>query len=309
MKRLTALVLVLAAAPLVAEPDTRVVRRSGVVKKSTSATTYSAELPVATRVVGTAFFRTSVDITNNTTSNGVIAEYQYAYVRTTDGAFFRTVVDAIELDALANFHTDDLVEFLGQQGLLQPGAAESSFGTFIVTFENLPSSEGWEATVTARTYSPAEVGSGTNSIAYYGSLFFESANQFLVGTIRDTTLVTPTPAAGALRTNIGIRNTDINGTGQNVSADLSFYDPVTGNQVGSVIGIDNLQPGMVRQVNNVFVAAAIPSNITSLICFADVRNPTSTSPTIEGYIVILDDDTKDGAFFEMKCGDSDDCAN
>ena len=53
----------------------------------------------------------------------------------------------------------------------------------------------------------------------------------------------------------------------------------------------------------------IPANVTAMLVFADVVGATATSPTIEGYINILDGDTQDGAFFEMKCADTDGCGN
>ena len=78
-------------------------------------------------------------------------------------------------------------------------AQASSFGTLLVTFRNLPSNFGWEGTATARTYSAYQnnPANGTLAIAYPGSLFFESSNTTLVGTIRDT-VAHPTDA-GALR--------------------------------------------------------------------------------------------------------------
>jgi hypothetical protein len=50
----------------------------------------------------------------------------------------------------------------------------------------------------------------------------------------------------------------------------------------------------------VFTAAAIPANVEACIVFADIT-AGDVDGTIEGYINILDDDTKDGAYFEMKC--------
>ena len=38
-----------------------------------------------------------------------------------------------------------------------------------------------------------------------------------------------------------------------------------------------------------------------MLVFADVVGATATTPTIEGYVNILDGGTQDGAFFEMKC--------
>jgi hypothetical protein len=73
--------------------------------------------------------------------------------------------------------------------------------------------------------------------------------------------------------------------------------------VGNILTLSGLRPGEVRQINNVYTAASIPTNVTSVIVFADVRNPSSSTPTIEGYVNILDDTTKDGSFFEMKRAD------
>ena len=319
-----ALVLSFAAftSPAWAAP-TRVVRRGPAVRPtaaSAAAVSYSVEVPVVTRVVGTALFRTALDISNNTSSGTaaapVVARFQYSYNRVnSDGtvSFFRTPVQSVNLLAFDNFHSDDFVQYLGTlPGVLQPGAAETSFGTLLVTFENLPSSQGWEGTVFARTYSPNPTGAGTVAIAYPGSLFFESANSTLVATIRDTQ--TAPSVAGALRTNIGIRNTDIRGSSQPVTVALEFYDVTTGNatngqRVGNVLTLASLQPGEVRQINNVRAAASIPDNVTAILVFADVVGATATTPTIEGYVNILDGGTQDGAFFEMKCADADGCGN
>jgi len=314
--------LLLSGSPLAAAP-TRVVRRGNAVRTvapSAAAVSYSVEVPVVTRVVGTALFRTALDISNNTGTGTaaapVVARFQYSYNRiNSDGttSFFRTPIQTINLLAFDNFHTDDFVQYLGTfPGVLQPGADQASFGTLLVTFENLPSSQGWEGTVFARTYSPNPTGAGTVAIAYPGSLFFESASQTLVATIRDTQLA-PT-AAGALRTNIGIRNTDIRISNQNVTVEVSFYDvtagsPTNGQRVGSVLTLAGLQPGEVRQLNNIRALAAIPANVTAMLAYADVVGATATTPTIEGYVNILDGGTQDGAFLEMKCADTDGCGN
>ncbi|HEX9148774.1 MAG TPA: hypothetical protein VF958_06390 [Thermoanaerobaculia bacterium] len=309
--------------------QTHVVSRAGNVRPeaaSAAAVSYSVEVPVVTRVVGTALFRTAIDISNNTSSGTsaapVVAKLQYSYSRvSSDGtvSFFRTPdpnssqgqAMRINLLAFDNFHTDDFVQYLGTlPGVLQPGADQSSFGTLLITFEGLPSSQGWEGTVFARTYSPNPTGAGTVAIAYPASLFFESANQSLVATIRDTQ--TAPSVAGTLRTNIGIRNTDIRGTAQTVSVQLSFYDVTPGNatngqRVGGVLTLSNLQPGEVRQLNNIRALAAIPDNVVGMLAFADVIGASASSPTIEGYVNILDGGTQDGAFFEMKCSDTDGC--
>jgi len=300
----------------VSAAPTHVVRRGTAVRTgaaSTAAVSYSVEVPIVTRVVGTAFFRTAIDISNNTIASPVTARFQYSYTRIGAGGFFRTPIESITLLGFDNFHTDDFVQYVGTiPGALESGADQSSFGTLLVTFEGLPSSQGWEGTVFARTYSANPAGIGTVAIAYPASLFFESANSTLVATIRDTQL-SPTEA-GALRTNIGIRNTDIRGSNLPVTVELEFYDattgsPTSGRLIGQRLSLPNLQPGEVRQLNDIRSMASIPPQASAILVFADVVNATATSPTIEGYINILDGGTQDGAFFEMKCADTDGCGN
>jgi hypothetical protein len=323
MKRLRVLstlsVLALAAAPLLAEGGVRprrplVVQRPGSASSASTeknarvnpapatAAGYSVQLNIVTRVQGTSFFRTAVDISNNTTTDGVVASYQYCY--TLNGAY-QGCTDSnqsIVLHPLDNFHTDDIVAYLGGLNLLVPGAADLSFGTFIVTFSGLPTGNGWEGTVTGRTYSPFDQNdpnSGTVAIAYPGSLFFESATGSLVGIVRDTR---PAPTdAGALRTNLGITNTDALASHAPVQVQVSLYDTATGARVGNILS-RTLQPGEVTQINDLFTSAAVPNNVVSCIVFVDTVGPLpNPAPTIEGYVNILDGGTQDGAYFELKC--------
>jgi len=330
MKRLTTWILasvaLALAVPALAERQpggkTRVVPREASTPAKTArvepkagAAAYSAQANIVTRVQGTSLFKTAIDITNNTDVDGVVASVQYCYTISSGFAGCTPPTD-ISLLSFDNFHTDDIVDYLGSLGVIPPDAQASSFGTLLVTFNNVPSTFGWEGTVTARTYNPVSLAngvSGTVAIAYPGSLFFESANTTLVATIRDTRSVSPTPAAGALRTNLGLTNTDLNGVGP-VDIDLSFFDvtegsPTNGQRVGSILAVDGLQSGEVRQINNIWSVAGIPGSVTSVIAFADIVNPTTGFPTIEGYVNILDGGTQDGAYFEMKCADTDFCGN
>ncbi len=270
-----------------------------------TAATYSVQVNIVTRVQGTSFFRTAIDITNNTTTDNVTATFQYCYNLNNvyQGC---TLGETITLLSFQSFHEDDFVQYLGTLGVLAPGAEESSFGTLLVTFDGLPSRNGWEGTVTARTYNPYIVNGatvGTLAIAYPGSLFFESATGSLVGLIRDTRAA-PT-VAGALRTNLGITNTDVDFVPGAVNVQLSFYDvtensPTNGQEVGTRLNINDLEAGEVNQISDVFTNANIPLNVFSCIVFADITAGDAAA-TIEGYINILDGGTQDGAYFEMKC--------
>ena len=65
-----------------------------------------------------------------------------------------------------------------------------------------------------------------------------------------------------------------------------------------------------RQVSDIWASAAIASTVNSVIIFADSRTPTLTSPTMEGYITIIDgQNTQDASLFTMLCADANGCGN
>jgi hypothetical protein len=275
---------------------------------------YSVEIPVVARVQGTAFFRTQVAITNNSSKNGVTATYQFSYTCISGscspvGGFYRTNLQTITLPALGSFTQDDFVDYMNSQGLLQPGADQGTIGTLLVNFDNLPSCNGWEANAIARTYNriaESDPTQGTVGFAYNASLFFDSAHSTLVGFARDTK-ANPT-IAGKLRSNLGVRNTDICGANTSLTVDISFYDTATGQRVGAGCGAPctfaNLLPGETRQISDIWATANIDPSVHSVIVFVDARTPSLTTPTMEGYITIIDgQNTQDAALFTLLCGD------
>jgi hypothetical protein len=322
--------LLLAAGSLWASEEQTLERASVARVTSVTANSFSAEVPVVARVQGTAFFRTSIDINNNTNQNNVNVQYQFSYTCVSSGCdaanpFHRTPIQNLNLAALGNFHQDDVVDYFNSLTLLVPGAEEGCIGTLLVTFSNLPAAnpQGWEGGVVARTYNHLDEStpsSATVGFAYNASLFFESADTTLVGTARDTK---GNPSvAGKLRSNVGVRNTDIFGTQQNVTVVLTAYDVANGQKVGNPAGFTfaNLQPGEVRQISDLWNTLGIPSTTNQVIIFIDNPSPTSTSPTFEGYVTIIDGGaasggssngvaTQDASFFEMKCADLNGCSN
>jgi hypothetical protein len=300
----------------------------GALGKDATAAAYSVELSQVVRLQGLAFYRTAVDLTNNTSRAGVQAHIQFTYANAAcaaTGGICRTSPFVIALAGLDNFHTDDMVQYLDSQGLLAAGAVDSAVGTLLITFDNLASANGWEATATARIYNrvnESDPSQGTYGYAFPASLFFESAHQTLAGTVRDTTPAALSGASiqGSQRTNIGIRNTDIDAPSGSanrppVNVQITFYDvtpgsPTNGQRVGNAIPVTGMIAGEVRIAGNVFSLAQIPSNVSAAICFIDVTSPAPvpgvlTSPTIEGFIVVIDNQTQDGSYFEMKCADPD----
>ncbi len=259
--------------------------------------------------------RTSVDITN-TTNVPITVEYQYSYTCAAAacspvGHFTRTGLQTFSLNATDSRHFDDFVASLGAvTGLLDAGAAQGSYGTLLVTFRNLPSAQGSEATVQARTYSrvvESDPLKGTVGFATPASLFAEAATTALVGTARDTR--DAPNVEGTLSSNVGIRNSDVNGsrfpgTDRTVTVDLTFYNTATGQRVGGSVPIVGLRPGEVREVSDLWAAGGIPSSVHTVVVFADVRGATSQTATIEGYITIDDVNSKDSSFYELKCADT-----
>jgi hypothetical protein len=260
--------------------------------------------------------RTSIDFVNNTNRNGVLASYQFSYTCVAaacspPGGFYRTAVQQITLQGLASFGQDDFVQYLAGLGLLQPGADQGAVGTLLVTFSNLPSSFGSEANVIGNTYNrvvESDPLQGTVGFAYNASLFFDSADTTLVGFARETTAA---PAAtGRVRADVGIRSTDIRGSSQNLTVDLTFYDTATGARVGDIITLADLRPGELRQVADIWSSARIPSGVTAVVVFADARNPTLSSPTIEGYILTRETQKiQSPRFVTMLCADVNGCGS
>jgi len=278
---------------------------------------YSTEISQVALLQGQALYRTAIDLTNNTENNGVIARVQYSYTCTgcAGGGFFRTNPIVIPLAGLDNFHSDDMVTYLASQPQtgLAADAVNGAIGTLLVTFDNLPSTNGWEGTAIARLYNRVnenDPNQGTVGYAFPGSLFFESAHMTQVAIVRDTS--SPDAAAantqGSQRTNLGVRNTDIDGdnfpgTDRHVSITVQLFDPTTGNAVGSALNTTNMLPGEVRIFGNVFQLAGVPANVNEAIAFIDVQSPTESSPTIESFVVTIDNTTVDGSYFDAKCAD------
>ncbi|MCA1582091.1 MAG: hypothetical protein LC796_12030 [Acidobacteria bacterium] len=263
----------------------------------------------------TSVLRTSVDFTN-TTNVAITVEYQYSYTCVAAacspvGLFTRTSLQTFVLNALDSRHFDDFVASLAAPpSLLAAGAEQGSYGTLLVTFRGVPSAQGSEATVQARTYSrvvESDPLKGTVGYATPASLFGEAATSVLVGTARDTR---GAPGVeGTLSSNVGIRNSDVNGsrfpgTDRSVTVDLTFYNTATGQRVGGSVPLAGLRPGEVREVTDIWTAAGIPSSVHTVVVFADIRGATAQSATIEGYITIDDVNSKDSVFYELKCADT-----
>ena len=193
--------------------------------------------------------------------------------------------------------------YLASLGAVPQSAVDDSYGTLLVTFFDLPSLQGWEGTVAANTYnrvSEVDPQRGTVGCGVVPSLFFESATGTVVGTARDS-VPAPSAQAGSIQSSLGVHNTDVKGTGQNVSVNVTLYDPSTGSPVGNVVPLNDIAPGELRIVDDLFTAAQVPTSVTTAIVFVDTTNSSSNSPTIEGFILDQDTDSLDTRYHEMLC--------
>ena len=84
-------------------------RSAQMVPKSVSLTGYSVQLNIVTRIQGLSFYRTAVDITNNTSTDGVTASFQYCYTDLNGVYQGCTASQSIVLHNFDNFHQDDVM--------------------------------------------------------------------------------------------------------------------------------------------------------------------------------------------------------
>jgi hypothetical protein len=87
--------VLLCMAPAVFAEEAAVADRAGIIRQGVAGTTYSVEVPVLARVQGSAFFRTLIAFTNNSTK-AITASYQFSYTCVSAtcapaGGFYRTI--------------------------------------------------------------------------------------------------------------------------------------------------------------------------------------------------------------------------
>ncbi len=257
---------------------------------------FAVDLPIVTHAAGaTTTFYTSLDVTNNTSQpTGVSFEYISSDLS----------VDAVgtltaTLGGHGNFHTDDVLGFLGSQGFITAAQAANGFGTMLLTFSNPAFTTGTEASASVRIYNYVNAGSPASvGLAYRGQVLRRNGSHTLYSVVNNTTAVTNgTPQ---VVTNLGLENIGIDDTGAvtsgTITLQLTFYDPVTGNQVGPQPTV-TLAPGQVMQLNDLWTKYSLPAGSNQLqLTVAE----TSGTAQIRGYLSVKDIITSDGSFFFMQ---------
>ena len=221
---------------------------------------FSVDLPVVTRVQGsTTFFYTSLTVTNNgATTTDVLFEYISAdYTVDASGILVAGLADH------GSFHTDDLIQYLGDHRFITPAQAASSFGSLLLNFSATAFTAGTEASAVARIYNYQTIGQRPSiGFAYRGLVLRQNGTHSVSSVIRNTAGLTAGPDVS---TNLGLENVGIDDTGAvntaPVTIQLSFFDGATGAAVGGHPSY-TLKAGQIIQINGAWPVYGLPAERT-----------------------------------------------
>jgi len=123
---------------------------------------FAVDLPIVAGLQGISTrFYTSIDITNNSTQATDVA---FEYIATDYSVDVAGTLVA-GLPGLGNFHSDDVIIYLSNHGVLTADQARNSKGSMLLTFTNPSFTTGREASATVRTYNYLTTGQ-TPSVGY-----------------------------------------------------------------------------------------------------------------------------------------------
>jgi hypothetical protein len=258
---------------------------------------FSVMLPIVTRAQGaTTTFYTSLDLTNHTLTTATDVTFHY---RGADGAT-NAQGTLTNLSPQENYHVDDLLQELARLGFLSQQYVSNGFGTLILNFTAASFTTGTEASAVTRIYNYMSGAAGpTIGLAYRASMLKPNGPHRLTSVIADTNNAGAT--GPIISTNLGLVNLGIDDTGQATTTPatitITFYDNRTGSPVGEK-PVVTLAPGQVTQINDIFNRYSIPADVTSLTFLAESLTGPGT-PQIDGYVVLKDVLSNDGAYFPM----------
>ena len=256
---------------------------------------FAVDLPVVTHTQGVSTtFYTALDVTNHT-SQTTDVNFEYLASDLSIDATGKLTT----LGARGNFHSDDILTYLASQNFITTAQANNGFGTLLITFANATFINGNEASATARVYNYLNAGQRPSvGLAYRGVVLRKNGAHSLSSIIDNTTNLTDN--SPSVITNMGLENIGIDDAGALATAvitlKLTFYDPRTGNAVGSQPDV-TLGPGQMMQINDVWKTANLPADATTVV--VSVTETTGTAQ-IRGYVVVKDTSTNDGSFFFMQ---------
>src|ERR1700757_3929418 len=249
---------------------------------------FAVDLPIVTRAQGASTtFYTAIDVTNHS-AQATDVTFEYLSADLTVNASGTLVSN---LAPHANFHQDDLIQYLGNQGYISADKVASTFGTLLLTFTNPSFTTGNEASASARIWNYLNSGQRPSiGLAYRAIPLRLNGSHTVTSVIQDTSATSGGPS---VVTNMGLENIGIDDSGivsqTPVTIQLTFYDGTSGAQIGPQPTV-TLQPGQVTQINNVWGAYGLPTSTNNIIV---VAAETSGTAQIRGYISLKDTATND----------------
>jgi hypothetical protein len=252
---------------------------------------FSVDLPVVTKVQGAAtIFYTALTVTNNSAATtDVLFEYISA-----DYTVDASGILVAGLAGHTSFHTDDLIQYLADQGFLTASQAASSFGSLLLNFSAAAFTAGTEASAVARIYNYQTAGQRPSiGFAYRANVLRQSGLHTVSSVIRNTAGLTTGPD---ISTNLGLENVGIDDTGAvnttPVTIQLSFYDGATGAAIGGQPTY-TLKSGQIVQINGAWAAFGLPAGTHEVLV---VATETAGTAQIGAYVALKDNSTNDVSF-------------
>ncbi|HLJ75626.1 MAG TPA: hypothetical protein VKU62_13625 [Thermoanaerobaculia bacterium] len=256
---------------------------------------FAVDLPIVTRAQGASTtFYTAIDVSNHS-AQATDVTFEYLSADLTVNASGTLVSN---LAPHANFHQDDLIQYLGNQGYISADKVASTFGTLLLTFTNPAFTTGNEASASARIWNYLNSGQRPSiGLAYRAIPLRLNGSHTVTSVIQDTSATSGGPS---VVTNMGLENIGIDDAGNvsptPITIQLTFFDGTTGAQIGPQPTV-TLQPGQVNQINNVWATYGLPTSTNNVIV---VAAETAGTAQIRGYISLKDTATNDGSFFFMQ---------
>jgi hypothetical protein len=275
-------------------------RAAGLTGSDGVASGMTINLPLVGRVVGAGntLFRTSVDVTNNTTQQTKVDFYfdgrdnAGTTITLSGGISNSGLVPAGSalLRGSTSVHFDDFISALAAAGLITNASRDAGVtGSLMIVFDGF--TRLGDGAASARFWN--EFGGGTIGVSIAGREMTTDEPRGLAGLVHDTR-----GGDGAqLSANMFINNTGLTRSGSpggSVTVELRAVSANTGLAVGRTTTID-IGPGQTATVSGVAGVLEVPAREPAIV-FARVISGTAT---IHGLISTIDATTRDGSVVYM----------
>lgn len=261
-------------------------------------------LPLVGRVIGggDTLYRTTVDVSNNTSSQTTVDFYfdgrdNIGAPITATGSISNAGIVRVgegTLRGMTNQRFDDFIESLVQAGMVTPQARDRGIiGSLLLVFDSF--SRRGEGSATARFYSA--LGNGTVGVSISGREITSDEPRALSGFVLDTR---NRPVGQQQYANIFLNNTGLTRSGTAAGAvivELRAVSAGSGTAIGRTATVD-IAPGHTATISDVSFVLQI-ANEPALV-FARV---ITGDAAIHGLVSTIDNGTRDGSVVYMNRAD------